>query len=109
MQDHFSEDHRSKGIEATLHVIGGKWKILILWHLMNSPRRYGQLRRLIPEITEKMLIQQLRELETDGVVGRTASQDVPPRVEYDLTPYGETLKPALLLLCQWGDNHLRNT
>ncbi len=106
MEDPFSRSHFSKGIEATLRIIGGKWKILLLWHLMDSPKRYGQLKRLIPDITEKMLIQQVRELEADGIVGREVYREVPPKVEYFLTDYGESLKPALLLLCHWGDTHL---
>ncbi len=103
-----AQEQPSKGIEATLSVLGGKWKILLLWHLMNAPRRYGQLRRLIPDITEKMLIQQLRELEADGIIGRNIFEEVPPKVEYFLTPYGKSLEPALHILCYWGDTHLEN-
>ncbi|WP_371865604.1 winged helix-turn-helix transcriptional regulator [Dictyobacter alpinus] len=99
---------RSLGIEATLGVIGGKWKILILWHLMDSSKRYGQLRRLLPNVTEKVLIQQLRELEADGIVGRQIYESEPPKVvEYSLTDYGASLIPALQLLCHWGDLHLQ--
>lgn len=101
------QERPSKGVETTLNVIGGKWKLLILWHLLIAPRRYGQLRRLIPGITEKMLIQQLRELEADGIIGRTIFDEVPPKVEYFLTPYGKTLEPALQILCHWGETHLR--
>ncbi len=103
------QEQPSKGIEATLSVLGGKWKILILWHIMNAARRYGELRRLIPGITEKMLIQQLRELEGDGIIGRNVFDEVPPKVEYFLTPYGKTLEPALHILCYWGDVHLQST
>ncbi len=69
-------------------MLGGKWKLLILSYLLDEPRRYGELRRLIPEITEKMLIQELRDLETDGIVARTVHQVVPPRVDYSLTEQG---------------------
>ena len=72
-------------VRTTLNVLGGKWKLLILSYLLDEPRRYGELRRLMPEITEKMLIQELRELETDGIVARTVHQTVPPRVDYSLT------------------------
>nr|MBA2677484.1 helix-turn-helix transcriptional regulator [Ktedonobacteraceae bacterium] len=84
------QERPSKGVETTLNVIGGKWKLLILWHLAIDSRRYGQLRRLIPGITEKMLIQQLRELESDGIIGRNVFDEVPPRVEYFLTSHGRT-------------------
>ncbi len=100
------QERPSKGVETTLNVIGGKWKLLILWHLAIDSRRYGQLRRLIPGITEKMLIQQLRELESDGIIGRNVFDEVPPRVEYFLTSHGRTLEPALEILCLWGEAHL---
>ncbi len=94
-------------VQTTLKVLGGKWKILILWHLKDEVRRFSELKRLMPEITEKMLIQQLRELERDGIVNRNVYSDVPPKVEYSFTEYGRTLKPALQVLCNWGENHLR--
>ena len=93
------------GIEATLQTIGGKWKILILWHLAVRTSRYGELRRQIPGITEKMLIQQLRELEYDGIVARRVYPEVPPRVEYAFTEYGTSLFPVLCALCGWGTQH----
>ena len=92
-------------IEVTLDVIGGKWKCLILWHLRGRPYRPGELRRLIPNISEKMLTQQLRELEADGVVRREAFGEVPPRVEYSLSEHGRTLNGVLETLCGWGEVH----
>lgn len=93
------------GIATTLSAIGGKWKILILWHLAVRTSRYGELRRQIPGITEKMLIQQLRELEHDGIIVRKAYPEVPPRVEYSFTEYGTSLFPVLRALCAWGSKH----
>ncbi|WP_124727901.1 winged helix-turn-helix transcriptional regulator [Staphylospora marina] len=93
-------------VEVTLQVIGGKWKALILWYLMDGKRRYGELKKRMPAITPKMLTQQLRELERDGMVSRTVYPVVPPKVEYSLTPCGESLKPILLLMNEWGRDHL---
>lgn len=92
-------------IEVALHVIGGKWKCLILWHLRSGAFRTSELKRAIPNISEKMLIQQLRELELDEVVHREVFQEVPPRVEYSLTEHGCTLDSALEALCEWGKQH----
>ncbi len=89
-------------IEVTLDVIGGRWKALILWHLRDGEHRTGALRRRIPNISEKMLIQQLRQLEAAGVVERTIYREVPPRVEYALTERGRSLGPALEAMCDWG-------
>ncbi len=94
-------------VQATLKVLGGKWKILILWHLKDKARRFSELKRLIPEITEKMLIQQLRELEKDEIVNRKVYSDVPPKVEYSFTDYGRSVEPALKVLCQRGEEHLK--
>lgn len=93
-------------VQTTLKVLGGKWKILILWHLKDQARRFSELKRLMPEITEKMLIQQLRELEKDEVVHRNVYPDVPPKVEYSFTEYGRSLEPVLQVLCNWGEAHL---
>jgi DNA-binding HxlR family transcriptional regulator len=93
-------------VQTTLKVLGGKWKILILWHLKDQTRRFGELKRLMPEISEKMLIQQLRELEKDEIVHRNVYPDVPPRVEYSFTDYGRSLEPVLQSLCNWGEAHL---
>jgi DNA-binding HxlR family transcriptional regulator len=99
----------TQAVESTLLAIGGKWKLLILAHLVNETRRYSDLRRLIPQITEKMLIQQLRELERDGLVQRTVYPSVPPKVEYSFTEYSRTLCPMLQAIYEWGKLHaLRN-
>ncbi|MBI1785454.1 helix-turn-helix transcriptional regulator [Candidatus Sumerlaeota bacterium] len=92
-------------VENALRVIGGKWKPLILWHVMDGKKRFGELRRLIPGITPKMLTQQLRELEKDGMVHRKVYAEVPPRVEYTLTEFGATLRPVLDMLCRWGKTY----
>ncbi|MEU6189611.1 helix-turn-helix domain-containing protein [Nocardia sp. NPDC047038] len=91
------------GIDAAMDVVGGKWKALILWELDNHRvRRFGELRKGLPGVSEKMLIQQLRELEEDGIVDRTVYREVPPRVEYRLTEIGVALNTALEPLGAWG-------
>ncbi|WP_434752265.1 winged helix-turn-helix transcriptional regulator [Paenibacillus amylolyticus] len=94
------------GVEAALEVMGGKWKPLIIYHLFTGCKRTSELKRLIPDITQKMLTTQLRALEKDEIVQRKVYSEVPPRVEYELTAYGLGLKPALDLLCYWGEEHL---
>ncbi|NJL53394.1 MAG: helix-turn-helix transcriptional regulator [Hydrococcus sp. SU_1_0] len=79
-------------VQTTLGVLGGKWKILILWHVRNQPKRFSELKRLIPEISEKVLIQQLRDLEKDGIVYRHDYAEMPPKVDYSFTEYGKSLK-----------------
>ena len=96
----------SCGLEAALEVVGGKWKVLILWGLRAAPRRFGELRREIRGISEKMLIQHLKEMESDGIVTRKDYKEVPPRVEYALTAFGGTLCDALAPLCAWGQLHM---
>ncbi|WP_310396887.1 helix-turn-helix domain-containing protein [Hymenobacter sp.] len=96
-------------VRTTLNLLGGKWKLLILASLLDGARRYGELRRLMPEITEKMLIQELRELEADGLVARTVHQQVPPRVEYALVGPGEQARPVLQALVGWGQEYLGRT
>ncbi|MBB3111188.1 DNA-binding HxlR family transcriptional regulator [Paenibacillus phyllosphaerae] len=93
-------------VEATLEVIGGKWKCVILCHLTHGKKRTSDLRRLMPSITQKMLTQQLRELEDDGIVNRISYNEVPPRVEYELSEYGWSLKTILDSLCSWGERHI---
>jgi DNA-binding HxlR family transcriptional regulator len=94
------------GLEAALAVVGGKWKVLILWALRSSPLRFGELRRAVEGISEKMLIQHLKELERDQVVVRRDFKEVPPRVEYALTDFGSSLYEALAPLCMWGEQHM---
>lgn len=93
-------------VEATLEVIGGKWKCVILCHLTHGKKRTSELKRLMPNITQKMLTQQLRELEEDGVINRIVYNQVPPKVEYELSEYGQSLEGILNSLCLWGENHL---
>ena len=92
-------------IETAVDAIGGKWKCVILWHLREGPQRTSALRRVIPRISEKMLIQQLRDLEARGIVRRQVFEQVPPRVEYSLTRHGRALQPSLDALCEWGVRH----
>lgn len=94
------------GVEATMDVIGGKWKTIILCHLRHGTMRSGELRHAIPNITQKMLTQQLRELESDGIVHREVFNQVPPHVEYSLTERGETLNSILTQLCTWGEQNI---
>lgn len=93
-------------IEVTLEVVCGKWKALILWHLKDGTLRFGELKRTMPEVSRKMLTQQLRELEGDGLVNRHVYKEVPPRVEYSLTQYGKDLEPTLQTLFNWGKEHI---
>lgn len=94
------------GLDAAIDVVGGKWKPMVLWALSVEPRRFGALRRELPGISEKVLTQQLRELERDGIVHREVHQQVPPKVVYSLTPLGETLDRALAPLGDWGEANL---
>jgi len=89
-------------VSATLHLIGGKYKALILWHLVGRILRFSELRKLVPEATPKMLTQQLRELEHDGLLTRTVYPVVPPKVEYSLTDKGNSLQPILEAMFDWG-------
>ncbi|MGW1661603.1 winged helix-turn-helix transcriptional regulator [Streptomyces microflavus] len=90
------------GIDAAMDVIGGKWQVLILWALDEKPCRFGELRRAVPGVTEKVLSSHLKELEDDGIVHREEYAEVPPRVEYSLTPRGVSLNAALGPLGEWG-------
>lgn len=95
------------GIGPAFEVIGGKWKAVILWELHAGPKRFGELKRLIPSVSEKMLIQQLRELESDGLVHREVFHEVPPRVEYSATPLGQSMNAALGPLADWGERYAK--
>src|SRR5437660_9380079 len=88
--------------ELTLAVIGGRWKVLILYQLFHGVKRFSELQRALAGITQKMLTQQLREMERDGIVQRTVYPQVPPKVEYQLTSLGQTLKPVINAMCRWG-------
>jgi len=94
------------GLDATLRIIAGKWKPLIVYFLAQGPNRYGELRRAVRGVSDKMLIQQLKELEADGIVRRTDHKEVPPRVDYTLTPLGHSLADALAPLCAWGADNM---
>lgn len=94
-------------VEYTLSIIGGKWKPLILWQLaMEGVRRYGEIKRGVAGITHKMLSQQLKELESDGLIFREEYRQIPPKVEYSLTEKGTSLIPVLRTMCTWGRDHM---
>lgn len=92
-------------VEFTMDVLGGKWKPLILYYLLDGTKRFGQLGRLLPHVTRRMLTQHLRELERDGIVQRKVYQQVPPMVEYSLTEMGRSLEPVLLTMLAWGQHY----
>lgn len=96
------------GVSVTLDLIGGKWKGVILWHLSHKTLRFSQLKRRLPKVTQKMLTQQLRELERDQLIHREVFAEVPPKVEYSLTELGESLKPILNAMCNWGSEYYRD-
>ena len=96
----------SCGLDATLRIISGKWKPLILFFLRDGPRRYGELKRLIEGVSDKVLIQALKDLEADHVLARTDYKEVPPRVDYALTPLGRSLADAIVPLCTWETEHM---
>jgi len=96
-------------VDITLKVIGGKWKPVILWHLRDQAMRFNQLHRQIEGITQKMLTQQLREMEADGLVSRTIYPEIPPRVEYAMTAHGNSLRPLLQAMSEWGSQHQKRT
>lgn len=93
-------------VEATLEVIGGKWKPVILFHLTFGKKRNGEFMQLIPVISQKVLTQQLVELVRDGIISRIAYNEIPPKVEYELTDYGWSLKDILHAMCRWGDGYI---
>jgi len=93
-------------MEVTLDLIGGKWKSLILWHLTDKTMRFSEIRKLIPQATQKMLTQQLRALEDDSLIIRKVYAQVPPKVEYSLTDFGRSIRPILDIMCTWGIAYL---
>jgi len=92
-------------VEHTLSVIGGKWKPLIIYYLLEGTRRFGELQRLIPQVSRRMLTKHLRELEHDGIVHREVYKQVPPKVEYSVTPLGRSLQPIMEMMLNWGIKH----
>lgn len=94
--------HYGCAVEAALDVIGNKWKGVVLFHLLEGTKRFNELRRLIPSVTQRMLTLQLRELEADNIIIRTVYPEVPPKVEYSLTELGKNLQPILIALREWG-------
>lgn len=103
-----SKDCISAGcpVELTLGIIGGKWKGMILYHLLEGTMRFNEIKRRIGDVTQRMLTKQLRELEANGIIYRHVYAEVPPKVEYSLTEKGETLRPILLALRDWGNEHM---
>ncbi|WP_227979146.1 winged helix-turn-helix transcriptional regulator [Nocardia spumae] len=98
------------GIDAAMDVVAGKWKSLILWELQeNGVRRFAELRRALVGVSEKMLVQQLREMEEDGLIHREVYPQVPPRVEYSMTEHGTSLNAALAPLAEWGKDRINRT
>jgi len=93
------------GLNATLRIISGRWKPLVLFFLRSGPKRYGELKRLVQGVSDKVLIQQLKDLEADRVLVRTDYKEVPPRVDYALSPLGRSLADAIVPLCAWGTEH----
>lgn len=93
-------------VEAMVEVIGGKWKGVILYHLLDGTKRFNELKRLKPNITQRMLTLQLRELEADGIIHREVYREVPPKVEYPLTELGESLRPMILLMMEWATHNM---
>ncbi|WP_066384734.1 winged helix-turn-helix transcriptional regulator [Anabaena sp. CA = ATCC 33047] len=99
------DDRLTCEVETTLKVIGGRWKVLIIRELLSGVQRFGELQRSLPGITQKMLTQQLRELEEDGIIHRQVYAQIPPKVEYSLTPLGASLQPILYAMHEWAIKH----
>jgi DNA-binding HxlR family transcriptional regulator len=104
----YREKEYKCGIDFTLAVVGGKWKASILWHLAQGTMRFSELQRQFSNTTRKMLTQQLRELESDGLVHREVYAQVPPKVEYSLTGKGESIFPILEQMCEWGQGYMQD-
>ncbi|ADL54040.1 winged helix-turn-helix transcriptional regulator [Clostridium cellulovorans] len=99
------KDKYNTSIELALELIGGKWKMIILWHLSKGTKRFNELRKLLPNITQKMLTQQLRELEKDKLITRKVYAEVPPRVEYSSTKLGDDLQNILIDISKWSNEY----
>ena len=99
------KDYYSCPVQASINVLSGKWKVQILWHLSFGSRRFAEIRKKLPKISEKVLTDQLRQLERDGVLNRKVNSSVPPRVTYSLNDEGAKLVPLMELLCKWGSAH----
>jgi DNA-binding HxlR family transcriptional regulator len=93
-------------VQGTINVLSGKWKVLLVWHLGFAPRRFAELRDLLPGVSEKVLAGQLKQLEADGVVERRSKATIPPKVTYSLTAAGDQLIPMMAEMCHWGTRHL---
>ncbi len=106
MQKQTHKDFTKCPIEASLALIQGKWKVVIMFRLMDGAKRFNELSRLLPQVTQRMLTNQLRELERDGLVHRKVFPQVPPKVEYSLTELADSLLPIMLALKDWGKTHL---
>ena len=103
---YFQDKTFNCAMEMTIDLIGGKWKALLLWNLSLGTRRFNELRRQFPNVTQKMLTQQLRDLENNGLITRTIYAEMPPHVEYALTDFGMTLMPVLQAMNQWGNRYI---
>jgi DNA-binding HxlR family transcriptional regulator len=100
------KNHFGCPVQATSNVLAGKWKVLIVWHLSFGSRRFAEIRDLLPGVSEKVLTDQLRDLERDGVISRLSAKSVPPRVDYRLSDAGSELIPVMEAMCNWGSKHL---
>ena len=100
------KNHHGCPVQGTINAVSGKWKVLAIWHLGFSSKRFAELRKLLPGISEKVLTSQLRQLETDGIVNRKITHSSPPQVTYSLTSAGEELIEPMSALCAWGTRHL---
>ena len=106
MQQEEEDNEENCGVITAIAVMGGKWKPVILYCLLKyGPQRFGELNRLISEVTQRILTLQLRELEEDGIIHREVYKEIPPKVEYSLTPFGRTLEPILRMMKQWGERY----
>lgn len=105
----FKDKEYQCAVELTISLIGGKYKAILLWELSESTKRFNELRKRFPEVTQKMLTQQLRDLENDGLILRKVYPQVPPKVEYSLTDFGRTLMPVIHAMNQWGYDYFKNS